>query len=332
MQRRQFLAITALSTAALAAGSRGSARAAEKIKIGFLVKQAEEPWFQTEWRFAQKAADEHHFELLKIAVPDGERTLTAIDSLVANGAQGFVICTPDVRLGPSIVAKARAGDLKLVTVDDRFVGADGKFMENVPYLGMDAHAIGQTQGKLLIEQAKARNWNFSETGAIVNTFEELDTAHQRTSGSVESLLDGGFPKDNIYYAPNRTTDIPGSFDASNIVLTQHHDKKHFLVIGMNDNAVLGGIRATEGARYAAADVIGIGINGTDVTAELEKKEVTGLYGSLLLSPNIHGYKTAMMVYDWVTKGTKPPLYTPIRDVTLITRENFRQKLTEMGMM
>jgi L-arabinose transport system substrate-binding protein len=332
MKRRDFVGLAAVSAVALTGFAGTVARAADKIKIGFLVKQAEEPWFQTEWRFAEKAAQDHGFELLKIAVPDGERTLTAIDSLAANGAAGFVICTPDVRLGPSIVAKAKANDLKLVTVDDRFVGPDGKFMEDVPYVGMDAHAVGQTQGKLLLEQAKARGWNLADTGAIVNSFEELDTAHQRTSGSIESLLAGGFPKESIYNAPNRTTDIPGSFDASNIVLTQHHDKKHFLVIGMNDNAVLGGIRATEGAGLKPADVIGIGINGTDVIAELEKKEVTGLYGSLLLSPNVHGYKTTMMVYDWQTKGTVPPKFTPIRDVTLITRENFKQKLTEMGMM
>jgi L-arabinose transport system substrate-binding protein len=183
-----------------------------------------------------------------------------------------------------------------------------------------------------MEEAKKRGWNLAETGAIVNTFEELDTAHQRTSGSVESLLAAGFPKDNIYNAPNRTTDIPGSFDASNIVLTQHSEKKNWLVIGMNDNAVLGGIRATEGSGYKAPNVIGIGINGTDVVAELEKKEVTGLFGSLLLSPNVHGYKTTMMVFDWVTKGVEPPKATPIKDVTLITRENFKQKLTEMGLM
>ena len=38
----------------------------EKVKIGFLVKQPDEPWFQTEWAFAQKAADENRFELLKM--------------------------------------------------------------------------------------------------------------------------------------------------------------------------------------------------------------------------------------------------------------------------
>lgn len=330
--RTQLMSLAVATAVAVGGILGGAAHAADKIKIGFLVKQAEEPWFQTEWRFAEKAAQDHGFELLKIAVPDGERTLTAIDSLAANGAVGFVICTPDPRLGPSIVAKAAADHLKLVSVDDRFVGPDGKFMENVPYLGMDAHAVGQTQGQLLMEQAKKRGWNLADTGAIVNTYDELDTAHQRTSGSVESLLAGGFPKANIYYAPNRTTDIPGSFDASNIVLTQHPDRKHWLVIGMNDNAVLGGIRATEGAGFKAPDVIGIGINGTDVVAELEKKEVTGLYGSLLLSPNLHGYKTTMMVYDWATKGIKPPLFTPVKTVTLITRENFREKLKAMGLM
>jgi L-arabinose transport system substrate-binding protein len=120
----------------------GGPAAPAKIKLGFLVKQPEEPWFQYEWKGADKAAAQYGFELIKIGVPDGEKTLAAIDSLAANGAQGFVICTPDVRLGPAIVAKAKANNLKVITVDDRFVGADGKFLEEVPYLGMSATKIG----------------------------------------------------------------------------------------------------------------------------------------------------------------------------------------------
>ena len=91
--------------------------AAEAVKIGFLVKQAEEPWFQTEWAFAEKAGKEHGFTVIKIAVPDGEKTLSAIDSLAANGAKGFVICPPDVSLGPAIVAKAKVNGLKVMAVD-----------------------------------------------------------------------------------------------------------------------------------------------------------------------------------------------------------------------
>ncbi len=54
---------------------------AENLKLGFLVKQPEEPWFQTEWKFADKAGKDLGFEVIKIAVPDGEKTLNAIDSL-----------------------------------------------------------------------------------------------------------------------------------------------------------------------------------------------------------------------------------------------------------
>src|SRR4051794_19330102 len=92
-------------------GSSTQSSSGERVKIGYLVKQPDEPWFQTEWTFAQKAADENGFDLLKIGTPDGEKVLAAIDNLAANRAKGFVICTPDVRLGPSIVAKSRANDL-----------------------------------------------------------------------------------------------------------------------------------------------------------------------------------------------------------------------------
>src|SRR5471030_3091046 len=78
-----------------------AAHAAEPVKIGFLVKQAEEPWFQDEWRYAEQAAKEKGFSLVKIGVPNGEKMIAAIDNLAAQKAQGFVICAPDVKLGRS---------------------------------------------------------------------------------------------------------------------------------------------------------------------------------------------------------------------------------------
>ncbi len=144
---RAALAVTAVSLSS-------HLLAADAVKIGFLVKQAEEPWFQTEWAFAEKAAKDKGFQLIKIAVPDGEKTLSAIDSLAANGAKGFVICPPDVSLGPAIMAKAKLNDLKVIAVDDRFVDASGKFMEDVPYLGMAAFEVGQKQGAAMAAEAK----------------------------------------------------------------------------------------------------------------------------------------------------------------------------------
>lgn len=313
------------------ASSAGAASSEKKIKIGFLVKQPEEPWFQYEWKGADKAGAQHGFEVIKIGVPDGEKTLAAIDSLAANGAQGFVICTPDVRLGPAIVAKAKAANLKLVTVDDRFVGADGKFLEEVPYLGMSASKIGEMSGRTLAEEMKRRGWKPEETAACIVTFEELDTARERTDGVIGALKAAGFPADRIFKAPQKTTDIPGSFDAANSLLSQKTGIKNWLVAGMNDNAVLGAVRATEGQNYAAANVIGVGINGTDCIDELRKPAATGFYGSIYASAPTEGFLTAEMLYFWVKDGKQPALDTRT-DGKLITRENFQEILKAEGVL
>lgn len=325
--------IRSLCFAALTAGALGFAGAsfAEEVKIGFLVKQPEEPWFQTEWAFAEKAGKDLGFTVLKIAVPDGEKTLSAIDSLAANGAKGFVICPPDVSLGPAIVAKAKLNDLKVMAVDDRFIDAKGAFMEDVPYLGMAAFEVGQKQGTAMAEEAKKRGWDWSETYAVINTYNELDTGKKRTDGSVDALKKAGLPEDHILFTPQKTLDVPGSMDATNSALVKlPAGAKNLIIGGMNDNTVLGGVRATESAGFSADNVIGIGINGTDAIGEL-KKPKSGFFGSMLPSPHVEGYETARMMFEWVTAGKEPPKYTAMDEVTLITRENFQAELEKIGL-
>ena len=325
--------------AALAGGFSGCAKspptppatagAAVPVKIGFLVKQPEVSWFQLEWRFADQAAKELGFTLVKIGATDGEKVLAAIDTLAASGAQGFVICTPDTRLGPSIAAKAGAANLKLLSVDDQFLGADGTPMKTVHHLGISAAKIGETVGTALAAEQKRRGWTAADTAVCAVTFEELSTAKERTDGAIAALVAAGFPKGKIFKAAQRTSDIPGGFDAVNVLLTQQPAVKHWLVCGMNDWAVLGAVRALEGRGFAADSCAGIGINGTDCLDELEKSKPTSFVGSVLLSARSHGYETATMMFHWIRDGTEPPLDTRTAGV-LITRENFRQMLKEQG--
>ena len=300
----------ALAAIGLAAVMSQSA-IAENLKLGFLVKQPEEPWFQTEWKFADKAGKDLGFEVIKIAVPDGEKTLNAIDSLAASGAKGFVICTPDPKLGSAIAAKARGYDMKVIAVDDQFVNAKGKPMDTVPLVMMAATKIGERQGQELYKEMQKRGWDVKETAVMAITADELDTARRRTTGSMDALKAAGFPEKQIYKVPTKSNDIPGAFDAANSMLVQHPEVKHWLVVGMNDNTVLGGVRATEGQGF--------------------KAPATGFYGSLLPSPDVHGYKSSEMLYNWVTKGVEPPKFTEVTDVVLITRDNFKEELAKKGL-
>src|SRR5204863_5827781 len=100
-------------------------------------------------------------------------------------------------------------------------------------------------------EMKKRNWPLDETAVCVVTFDELDTAKERTDGAIEALKAAGFPEARLFHSPQKTSDIPGAFDAVNILLTQHADAKRWLVCGMNDNAVLGAVRALEGRGFKA---------------------------------------------------------------------------------
>ncbi|MFV0574171.1 MAG: substrate-binding domain-containing protein [Vibrio sp.] len=303
----------------------------EGLKLGFLVKQPEEPWFQTEWVFADKAAAQYKFELIKMAVPDGEKTLNAIDTLAASGAKGFVICTPDPKLGSAIMAKAKSYDMKVVTVDDQFLTAKGEPMTDVPLVMMAASEVGKQQGHELYKEMQKRGWNPGETAVMAITADELDTARRRVHGAMEALQADGFPAAQIYTVPTKSNDIPGALDAGNSLLVQYPKVKNWLIVGMNDNTVLGGVRATEGQGFTADNVIGIGINGTDAVNELGKSKPTGFYGSLLPSPDVHGFKSTEMLYKWVHEGVEPEKYVAIGNAILLTRDNYKEELAKKGL-
>ncbi|MGN6093563.1 MAG: arabinose ABC transporter substrate-binding protein [Luteibacter jiangsuensis] len=321
-----------LKALALALALSGcSAAPNDEVKIGFVVKQPEEPWFQDEWKYAEQAAKEKGFTLVKIGAPDGGQVLTTIDNLKAQHAQGFIICTPDVKLGPSIVAKAKADGLKLMTVDDRLVDGAGKPIEAVPHMGISASKIGEQVGQAIADEMKKRGWKPEETGALRVSYDQLPTARERTEGAVEALTAAGFPKDNIVNAPQAKTDTENAFNAANIAITQHPDFKHWVAFGLNDEAVLGAVRAAEGRGFSAENIIGVGIGGSkSALNEFSKAQATGFFGSVLISPKRHGYETSVNMYEWIKNDKAPPALT-LTTGQLITRTNADEIRKEMGL-
>src|ERR1700675_4645556 len=332
MKRRMFLTLVATATAASATlFTAPVVQAADNVKIGFLVKQPEEPWFQDEWKFAEIAAKDKGFTLVKIGAPSGEKVMSAIDNLAAQKAQGFVICTPDVKLGPGIVAKAKAAGLKMMTVDDRLVDGSGTPIESVPYMGISVFNIGKQVGDGIAAEIKKRGWNMADVGAIDVTYEQLPTAHDRTAGAVEALVAAGFPKDNIVMAPQAKTDTENAFNAANIALTKNTQFKHWVAFGLNDEAVLGAVRAAEGRGFKADNMIGVGIGGSDAALnEFKKPNPTGFYGTVIISPKRHGEETSELMYTWIKDGKEPPLVT-LTTGMLATRDNVGEVREKMGL-
>lgn len=306
-----------------------SAYAAD-VKIGFVVKQPEEPWFQDEWKFAEIAAKEKGFTLVKIGADDGEKLQSAIDNLGAQGAQGFIVCTPDVKLGPGIVAKAAANELKLMTVDDRLVDAEGKPLEDVPHMGISATKIGEAVGEAIAAEIQKRGWDPKTVGAMRISYDQLPTAVDRVDGAIAALKAAGFPAENIFDAPQAKTDTEAAMNAATVVLNKHADIKNWVAFGVNDEAVLGAVRATESVGIPAANVIGVGIGGAESAInEFKKADATGFVGTVIISPKRHGYETAMNMYEWIANDKAPPALT-LTAGQLALRDNYEAVRKDLG--
>lgn len=305
-------------------------QADEPLKIGFLVKMPEQAWFINEQKAATALGKQEGFSVVNIGTPDGEKVLAAIDNLGAQGAKGFVICAPDVRLGPAIAARAKRYGMKFVTVDDQLVDSSGKPLGDVPHLGMSAFKIGNQVGQAISDEMKRRGWKPEEVGAIRISDYELPTAKLRTDGATQTLLANGFKKENIFDAPQKTTDDEGGFNAASPVLTKHPNIKKWVIYALNEETVLGGVRATEQLHIPSSDVIGVGINGAgEAFAEFQKKEPTGFYGTIAVSSTNHGKQSAQNLVDWIKAGKQPPADTQTTGV-LMTRENWLQVRKDLG--
>ncbi len=299
------------------------------IKIGYIVKQPEERWFQIETMFAKKAGADNGFTVVDIGAQDGEKVMAAIDNLNAQGAKGFVICTPDVKLGPAIAQKAQSLNMKFITVDDQFVGKDDSIMKEVHHVGLSADKIGELSGQTLVKMAQDKKWPMDQIGVCLVTFEELDTAKVRTDNIYKALLAGGIKEAQIFKAPQKTTDVPGSLDAANILLTQHPNVKYWLVAGMNDTAVIGAVRAMEQAHFTPENCLGCGINGTEAVEEFKKEKPTSVAASILMRADEHGSKSAQMLFEWIKDGKEPPLDTRTSGI-VVTRENYVKEFKDKG--
>jgi L-arabinose transport system substrate-binding protein len=185
-------------------------------------------------------------------------------------------------------------------------------------------------GQSLYEEFLNRGWNVEDTAAMAITFDELDTVKQRTDGAADALIAEGFPADQIHRAAERTTDVPGAFEAASALLAKHQKVKHWLVFSVNDEGVLGALRALEQRGYAADDIVAIGIGAGDGLMEWNKQEETGYFACALISPVRHGYETSELMYKWIKDGIEPPktIYTAGE---LVTRENYKERAKALGL-
>ncbi|MER9771129.1 substrate-binding domain-containing protein [Mesorhizobium sp. M0220] len=173
----------------MAAGLMSGAASADDIKIGYINKMGDHPWFVAEVGGAKKAAEAAGAAFVSQDVQfDANLTITTFDTMVGDGVKGIAIVVPDKALGPVIAEKAKAAKIPLVAVDDDIYYEDGT---QVPYVGMNAYNIGARVGEELAKLYKADGWAGKEVRIASIEDRKADTCMQRNKGAEGSIPEGG---------------------------------------------------------------------------------------------------------------------------------------------
>jgi L-arabinose transport system substrate-binding protein len=311
----------ALATLAiLAAGLMAGAASADDIKIGYINKMGEHPWFVAEVGGAKKAAEAAGATFVSQDVQfDSNLTITTFDTMVGDGVKGIAIVVPDKGLGPVIAEKAKKAGIKLVAVDDDIYFQDGT---QVPYVGMNAHNIGTRVGEKLAELYKSEGWAGKEVRIASIEDRKADTCMQRNKGAEEAFLKAvpDFKPENIVRVPYDNTMV-NSIDVMTTTLTANPNVTNWIFYSCNDDGVLGAARAMENAGYKPEQGMGIGIDGSRACDAFGAGKASGFRGTMWLNSENHGATAVKLLVASIKDGAALPTQT-FTDPEFINPENF----------
>lgn len=300
---------------------------ADDLKIGYINKMGDHPWFVAEVAGAAKAAQDGGAEFVSQDVQfNADLTITTLDTMIGDGVDGIAIVVPDRALGPVVAARAKQAGIPLIAVDDDITFEDGT---PVPYVGMNAHNIGLSVGRALATIYNQEGWADKEVRVVSIEDRKADTCMQRNKGAEEAFLEGvpGFdPADIVRVAYDNT--MVNSIDVMTTTLTANPTATNFVFYSCNDDGVLGAARAMENAGYSADQGLGIGIDGSRACDAFGNDRASGFRGTMWLNSGNHGRVAAELLLASIKDGTDLPLttYTEPEFITLGNFDDYKARL------
>lgn len=312
------LPLAALGLLALAAAAH-----ADDVKLGYINKMGEHPWFVAEVAGAKAEAKKLGVAISTQDVQfNADLALTTFDTMVGDGVKGIAIVVPDRALGPVVAEKAAKAGIKLVAVDDDIYTQDKRM---VPYIGMNAGDIGRQVGAEDARLYKQMGWDKLNDVRIASIEDrKADTCMQRNRGAEAAFLEAvpGFDKNHIVRIPYDNT-MNSSIDAVTTTLTANPAAQHWIFYSCNDDGVLGAVRATENAGMKPNQVIGVGIDGSRACDAYGSGAPTGFRGTEWIDSGKEGATAVALLVAAIRDNTPLPEKTYVT-TDLINAGNFAE--------
>ena len=219
-----------------------------QLVIYGIYKSGDQEWFINEGAAAKAAVEAAGgtFYYIDVAL-EGQKELDAIDQAYSNGADGIVTCTPDQTMSQAIVDKCAEYGIPVVANDDALEVNGEKI---APWVGIAGYNIGSSCAEWMNTYIAENNLADDETcGVMIMTMSTVTSCVPRTDGEYD-VLKATYPQfeetGRLFYADYDGTTEKGNIVATDVITANPQITK-WLVMGANEEGVIGAVRALETA-------------------------------------------------------------------------------------
>lgn len=265
-----LIAVLAIGGCALAEGVAHDKNGDGKLVVYGIYKSGDQEWFLNEGAAARKTVEEAGGEFYYVDVAlEGQKMLDAIEQAHANGADGIVTCTPDQTMSQNIVDLCNEYGIAVVACDDALEVNGEKI---APWVGIAGYDIGSSCAEWLCSYIDEKGLkDDAACGVLIMTMSTVSSCVPRTDGEYD-VLSAKFPEfeqdGRLFYADYDGTTEKGNTAAA-AVITGNPQISKWMVMGANEEGIIGVVRALETAGVDAESAC-VGMGAYMAAEEYEK--------------------------------------------------------------
>jgi ribose transport system substrate-binding protein len=262
--------------------------AKDKPKVGFLVHDLTNPFWNTQARGAQDKAKELGIELVVLdAQVDPAREINAWENWITEGVDGIMLSCVDEEASKAYAKRAQEKGIYVVAAVHPLEVADASLKNDEYKYGFIA---GEEAGRWIQEKLGGE----AEFAILAN--DAVPFVIPRSDGIRDGVLSVA-PKAKLVARQDAFQTETG-MTITESILQAHPNVK--VICGMNDSGALG---AYEAVRAAGKDSQDFFISGTDATTEACKKiKEGGIFRATVdMAPYESGKREVEMMYNMINK-------------------------------
>ncbi|WP_406003224.1 substrate-binding domain-containing protein [Streptomyces sp. NBC_00829] len=281
-----------------------------KISITYLQKQGDQEYFVGEAAGAKAKAEELGIDLKVVNLGnDANKTISEVQSAIAQKTSGLVIVVPDPAVGPQIVQTAKDGKVALLTSDDQICTtgpnpAECDAKDLVPRIGFSGEQMGTEVGKRAAEEFKKAGFSAADTRVLSAWKQDVTVCGDRINAA-KKAFDAAVPGVKTIDVPTDNTPT-GAQDKIAATVTANAKVKNWVVWGCNDENVMGGVTALQNAGIKPANVVGVGLGAYLACKEWQTDKPSGMKAALFINGKDVGALAVQTMYDKLKNGKDFP--------------------------